>query len=131
MSTVSDKTVYLCVNDDVMPFLKWTLNQCDRGLNLKRYENADKIENMPTTGTGILIVDCPTMKGSPLINLQNLKNANPSLNVLLIAPAVINKEEAFTIIKERLVKGMLVQPFSAEVVCNYIDKIVGSRDRPV
>ena len=69
------------------------------------------------------------MKEPPLSNLQKIRSINSSLNILLIVPAVINKQEAFTIIRERLVKGMLVSPFSAEVVCSYVDKIIGSRDR--
>jgi hypothetical protein len=125
MNATNDKTVYLCVNDDVITFLKWTLNQCNSRFNVKRYENAASIENIPTTGTDILIIDCPTMKEPPLSNLQKIRSINPSLNILLIVPAVINKHEAFTIIRERLVKGMLVSPFSAEVVCSYINKIVG------
>ena len=36
---------------------------------------------------------------------------------------MIKKEEAIEIIREKLVKGMLLMPFSAEVLCNYLDKI--------
>ena len=46
-----------------------------------------------------------------------------SLKTILIVPPTIKKEEAMEIIKDKLVDGMLVQPFSAEVVWNYIDKI--------
>lgn len=124
METSNRKNLCLCVSDDIFPLLKWMLGQYKKDLNIMRLGRGSKIEEaISMAKTDILIVDCPAMAEPPHINLQKIKTANPGLNILLIVPPVINKEEALSIIRERLVKGMVVLPFSAEIVCGYLDRM--------
>jgi len=52
-----------------------------------------------------------------------MRREHADLRIIMIVPPTIKKEQAVQIISERLVEGMLVQPFSTEVLWNYLDKI--------
>jgi hypothetical protein len=118
------RTVCICINDESESFLKWSLQQYKLPLNIVRCLRNDNIsESIYPEGMNIFIVES-TMMNEPVISyLQKIRREHSSLRIILMVPPTIKKDEAIPIIGDKLVNGMLVQPFSTEVVWNYIDKI--------
>jgi DNA-binding NtrC family response regulator len=121
------KNVCVCVSKDIYQFLKWSLTQYSKDIHVIKIDDPGQISYIAASRkTDVLIVDYNTLNGHAGQDLQEIKESNPSLNILLIIPSAINKEEAMAIIKDRLVKGVIVLPFSAEVLCNYLGKLTSS-----
>jgi DNA-binding NtrC family response regulator len=117
-------TVCLCVTTDKLSFLKWTLSQYKKDLAVTSCGEANKLQNIRgIEGLDVLIIDSSSMNDAPLSYLQKIREVNPSLNILFIVAPMIKKEEVIEIIRGKFVKGMIVMPFSAEVLCNYLDKM--------
>ena len=116
--------MYICTNDDAASFIKWSLRQYRLPLHLVRCGRNDNIsEFLDPKGLNILIIESAVMNELAISYLQRMRLEQSPLKIILIVPPTIKKEEAVKIIRDKLVDGMLVQPFSTEVVWNYIDKI--------
>jgi hypothetical protein len=121
-----NKKICLYVNYETQTFLNWTIREYTHNLSVMNCRRTDTIEKvLESKNINIIFLDLPP-ENEPIVDyLRKIMDDNPSINILLIVPPTINKDEAMQVIREKLVKGILVQPFSAEVVCNYISKING------
>ncbi|HMK57332.1 MAG TPA: hypothetical protein VK448_11900 [Dissulfurispiraceae bacterium] len=117
-------TVFLCVNDDSASFIKWSLQQYRLPLKIAGCGKiGSAVQSRVTGGMNILIVEDSIMAESAISYLKRMRREHADLRIIMIVPPTIKKEQAVQIISERLVEGMLVQPFSTEVLWNYLDKI--------
>jgi|WetSurMetagenome_2_1015567.scaffolds.fasta_scaffold00518_19 hypothetical protein len=124
MADKSSKTICLYVNDEIQTFLRWSIREYTKNINIAHCRKTDKIDKvLGSKKIHILFIDLPPQNESVASYLKKIMDDNPAINILLIVPPTINRDEAMQVIRGKLVKGILVQPFSAEVVCNYINKI--------
>jgi len=124
MADDSSKTICLYVNDEIQTFLRWSIREYTKNINIAHCKKTDRIDKvLGSKKIHILLLDLPPQNEPVSAYLKKIMDDNPAINILLIVPPTIDRDEAMQVIREKLVKGILVQPFSAEVVCNYINKI--------
>jgi len=117
-------SVILCVNEDSASYIKWSLQQYRLPLKITgcaRIGGAGK--SCESKGTKVLIVESTAMAEPAISYLTKMRQEHENLKIIMIIPPTIKKEQVVQIIRERLVEGMLVQPYSTEVLWNYLDKI--------
>jgi len=124
MADESSKTICLYVNDEIQTFLRWSIREYTKNMNVAFCRKTDNIEKvLGSKKINILFIDLPPRSEPVASYLRKIMENNPAINILLIVPPTVNRDDAMQVIREKLVRGILVQPFSAEVVCNYINKI--------
>jgi hypothetical protein len=124
MAAEDSKTICLYVSDEIQTFLKWSIRQYTKNMNIAYCRKTDRLEAvLKAKDVNILFIDLPPQNEPVAPYLKKIIENNPEVNILLVVPPTINRDEAMQVIREKLVKGILVLPFSAEVVCNYINKI--------
>ncbi|MGC2064499.1 MAG: hypothetical protein WA610_16135 [Thermodesulfovibrionales bacterium] len=121
-----EKSIYLCVQKDILPSLKWILEDYQNRVQIRMINSPEKVTGaVDGRGSNVLILDADDL-GKPLLELLNeLHREEKNTNTILIIPPTASREDIMEIIKASLVKGIVVRPFTAEVVSKYIDKILG------
>ncbi|MBI5847309.1 MAG: hypothetical protein HZB31_05060 [Nitrospirae bacterium] len=124
---MSDPTVCICVQDDVMQSIKWILKDFNKDYKITTFRSTVNFENEYSPDAwDLLILDSTLSHDSITAYLEGIKDKKPGLKTILIVPPIENKEEIIAIIKEKLVQGLVIKPFTAEVLCKYLDKNPGS-----
>ncbi len=118
---MNEPAVCICVQDDIMQSLKWILKDFDKNFKISTFRSTINFENdYSPDAWDLLILDASLSHDSIKKYLEDIKNNKPGLKTILIVPPIENKEEIIAIIKDRLVQGLVIKPFTAEILCKYL-----------
>ncbi|MEW5746127.1 MAG: hypothetical protein AB1805_11905 [Nitrospirota bacterium] len=122
---MSKKAVLVCVKKDITHPISWALREFEGKINVRYVDNTRQLgmtlgdlDNCCT-----VILDSVIGEVSTLDFAKEIKNDKPSLRILLIASAGTTKEEIVGLIQSKIVSGVLIRPFTAEQVSDYIYKL--------
>ena len=117
-------TVSLCAHDDIMQSVKWLLKEFNRDLRITSFRSLESMENtFVSEEWDLLILDSAATHDSLKNSLAEIKSQKPNLKIILIVPPVANKEEIIEIIRGKMVQGLVIKPFTGEVISRYLEKI--------
>jgi len=117
-------TISLCVHEDIMPSVKWLLTEFDSAFTITSFRSFDSLEKaFKTKEWDLLILDSTTSQESIKDSLARIKDQNPNLKIILIIPPMANKEEVIEIIQGKMVQGLVIKPFTGEVMSKYLEKV--------
>ncbi len=122
---ISDKIVCLCGQENIRSLLRWILREFKKEVKVRQFDTPENLQRAVDAEeiSDVLILDVGVLKKSALEFVNELHDKRSSLKIILIVfPAA--KDEILEIIKANVVKGIIVRPFTGEVVCNYVDKLL-------
>jgi len=120
---MSNKTIYVCGEEKLLNLLKWILREFNEEVTILQSGSEEKLQLDLDKHFDILFLDSETPTKPVVEFLRDIHRRKPALKTILVVfPA--NREEVMAIIKENLVRGVVVRPFTAEVVCNYVGKLL-------
>jgi response regulator RpfG family c-di-GMP phosphodiesterase len=123
---MKEPTVCLCVQDDEVQPLKWILSGLNKEFHVTSFRSlADTERALNSRAWDLLILDADVSDRATVAVLQKLKSEKPELKTILIVPPVGSREMVLEIIQARMVNGLVVKPFTGEVVCKYVAKELG------
>ncbi len=124
---MSKKSVLVCVKKDIVHPVSWALREFEKQISVRYFDNTRQlgmvlgdVENCCT-----VILDSNIGDESTLDFAKEIKNDKPSLKILLIASSGTTKAEIVGLIQSKIVSGVLIRPFTAEQVSDYIYKLCG------
>lgn len=116
-----EPVICICVQEDLMQPLKWMLKEFNKNFKFAIFRSTVTFEEEYTPDAwDLFILDSTLSHDSIKAYLAGIKDKKPELKTILIVPPIENKEEIIGIIKEKLVQGLVIKPFSAEVLCKYL-----------
>ncbi len=108
----------------LLSLLRWTLTEFEEDVDIRHFGTLDKFYGaIESVSLDILILDSDVLKASLVQFIQGLRDRHPSLKVVLIAPPTA-KDQVMQIIRANLVKGVVLKPFTKEIICNYVGKLL-------
>lgn len=120
----SKKVIYICVQKDVLHPISWTLKEFDKYVSARVFDKIYALQKSDILEVAsVLIIDSIVANESSRDLIQELKQKRPGLRILLLASVGTTKEELIEIIKMKIVNGVLVRPFTAEQLSDYIYKL--------
>jgi DNA-binding NtrC family response regulator len=124
---MSKKTVLVYVKKDIMHPISWALREFEKQITVRYFDNAKQLNAALESDADYcgLILDSIIGDESTLDFAKELKNNKPSLKILLIASSGTTKEEIVSLIQSKTVSGVLMRPFTAEQISDYIYKLCG------
>jgi response regulator RpfG family c-di-GMP phosphodiesterase len=124
------KTISLCVHEDISHSVKWLLKEFDRNFRITAFPSFDSLESAFNTNEwDLLILDATALHGSIKESLAKIKIQKPGLKIILIISPLANKEEILAIIREKMVQGLVIKPFTGEVMSQYLEKVSNKNDQ--
>ncbi|MDQ5986112.1 MAG: hypothetical protein CSYNP_01830 [Syntrophus sp. SKADARSKE-3] len=124
---MGNKVVYICGKDQISSRLAWILKEFRRGIVLKLYETAEKLNKDLENGvlSNLLILDTAVLKRPVCEFAVEFHKQRPSLNTVLVVYPSTKKDDIMEVIKTSAVQGIIVAPFTGEIVCKYVDRLMG------
>jgi DNA-binding NtrC family response regulator len=117
-------TVSLCVHDDILLSVKWLVKEFNKDFRISTFHSLDSLEQaFNKEEWDLLILDLSASGESLRDALAAIKSKKPGLKIILIVPPAGNKEEVLEIIKEKMVQGLVIKPFTGEVLSRYLEKV--------
>jgi DNA-binding NtrC family response regulator len=117
-------TVSLCVHDDILQSVKWLLAEFNRDFSVTSFRSLESLESAYATKEwDLLILDAAASHESMRDALAKIKTQNPHLKIILIVPPGANREEILEIINGKMVQGLVIKPFTGEVISRYLEKV--------
>jgi len=128
---MKEPTISLCVQGDVLQALRWILKEFNKNLKVTQFHSLTGFESaLSTQETDLLILDAAVSEQSILTCLQKLKGERPGLKIILIVSPIGSREAVMEIIKAKMVNGLVVKPFTGEVICKYVGKELDESSAP-
>lgn len=121
------KTILVCVKKDIVHPISWALKEFEKKVAIK-YSDTTKQLGMVVGDMEdecIVILDSIIGDESTIDFAKEIKNNKPSLKILLVVSSAITKEEILNLVKSKIVSGVLLRPFTAEQVSDYVYKLCG------
>lgn len=119
-------SIYVCVQRDILLPINWSLKAFDTAVAIKQFEKIHPLQTaLENEDNGILFLDSMIASESTLTFAQELKAKKPAIKIVLVVSLGTSKEEVIEIIKLKIVNGVLLRPFSAEQVSDYVYKLCG------
>ena len=123
------KMVLVCVKKDLTHPISWALREFEGRLNVRYLDHTKQLGPVLAADAGdeccTVILDSVIDDESTLAFAKQAKENKPSLKILLIASSGTTKEEIIGLIQSKVVSGILVRPFTAEQISDYIYKLCG------
>lgn len=121
---MSARTLHICAGEATLSLLRWIVRESKTDVNVRPLDSRTKLESALDSGTlDVLITDTDVID-KPMVEFAKfLHNQYPTLKTVLIVH-LTEREAVMEIIRENLVKGVIVKPFTAEVVSNYLDRLL-------
>jgi len=117
-------TISLCVHDDLMQSVKWLLTEFNKDFSISTFRSLDSLESaFKTNNWDLLILDAAASHESLKDSLTKIKSQKPQIKIILIVPPIANKEEILEIIQGKMVQGLVIKPFTGEIMSKYLEKI--------
>jgi DNA-binding NtrC family response regulator len=122
---MNDKIVSLCGQGNIISLLRWIFKEFKKEVKIRQFDTPENLRNAVDEEeiSDLLILDVGVLKKDVLEFVLELHEKRPSLKIILIVFPT-TKDEIVKIIRANVVKGIIVRPFTGEVVCNYVDKLL-------
>jgi DNA-binding NtrC family response regulator len=118
------RTISICVHDDILQSVKWILKGFNRDFSITTFHSMNSLEvAFKTDEWDLLILDATGSHETIGNALAKIKSLKPGLKIILIIPPSAKREEVMEIIREKLVQGLVIKPFTGEVMTKYLEKI--------
>ncbi|HEX8948903.1 MAG TPA: hypothetical protein VF790_08090 [Dissulfurispiraceae bacterium] len=124
---MAKKTVLVCVKKDITHPISWALREFEGKIGIRYLDTTKQLgmvladeENCCT-----VILDSVIGDESTVGFAKGIKEDRPSLKILLIASSGTTKEELVSLIQSKIVSGVVIRPFTAEQISDYIYKLCG------
>jgi two-component SAPR family response regulator len=124
---MAKKTVLVCVKKDIVHPISWALREFEKQVGVRYFDTTKQLGMM----LGDLSDDCIIVLDSNIGNeptidfAKEIKTDKPSIKILFIVSEGAKKEELIALIQSKVVSGVLVRPFTAEQISDYIYKLCG------
>lgn len=124
---MSKKLVLVCVKRDLVHPIGWALREFESSIAVKYFDTIKQLGSVvgDIGNCCTLILDSVIGDESTVDFAKEIKGKNESLKILLIASSGTTKEELVGLIQSKVVSGVLMRPFTAEQVSDYIYKLCG------
>jgi DNA-binding NarL/FixJ family response regulator len=122
---MSKKSVAVCVQKDLVQPITWALREFDDRLSIKFFDTTrllgTALEKDPAVD--VLILDSNFFNESTADFARTTKAEVPHMKILFIVSSGTTKEEIISIVQSKVVSGVLVRPFTAGQVSDYVRKL--------
>ncbi len=124
---MSKKSVLVCVKKDLVHPIGWALREFESSVTVKYFDTTKQLGAVigDIENCCALILDSVIGDESTVDFAKEIKGNDESLKILLIASSGTTKEELVGLIQSKVVSGVLMRPFTAEQVSDYIYKLCG------
>lgn len=125
---MSKKNVMVYVKKDILHPISWSLREFDKLINVKYADTQKQIDDLlfgVELDFCIIIIDSIMNNISTHDYIKKVKEKRPDQKILLIVSEGTTKEDLLDLVKSKLITGVLVRPFTAEQLSDYIYKICG------
>jgi two-component SAPR family response regulator len=117
-------TISICVHDDIMPSVKWLLKEFDKDCSITTFHSMEILERaFKTDEWDLLILEITATNESIGDSLARIKSQKPRLKIILVVSPTAKREDVMDVIKGKLVQGLVIKPFTGEVMTKYLEKI--------
>jgi response regulator RpfG family c-di-GMP phosphodiesterase len=108
-----------------MQSVKWLLSEFDKNLVITTFRSFDNLESSFNTNKewDLLILDSNALQESIKESLAKIKNQKPHFKIILIILPIMNRDEILEIIDGKMVQGIVIKPFTGEVMSGYLEKV--------
>ena len=122
---MAKKSILVCVKKDLTHPISWALREFEGKVSVRYLDTTKQL------GTALgdedncctVILDSTIGDESTLDFAKQVKEEKSALKILLIVSSGTTKEELVGIIQSKVVSGVLIRPFTAEQVSDYIYKL--------
>lgn len=124
---MAKRFVLVCVKKDIVHPISWALREFEKLINVRYFDTTRQLGMVigDIENCCAVILDSVIGNESTLEFAKEIKHDKPSLKILLIASSGTTKEEIVGLIQSKTVSGVLIRPFTAEQVSDYIYKLCG------
>lgn len=124
---MAKRSVLVCVKKDIVHPISWALREFEKLINIRYFDTTRQLGMVigDVENCCAVILDSIIGDESTLEFAKEIKHDKPSLKILLIASSGTTKEEIVDLIQSKTVSGVLIRPFTAEQVSDYIYKLCG------
>lgn len=121
------KNILVCVKKDILHPISWALREFEKMITVKYVDNTKQIDDLFVVGIDfcVLIIDSTIQDKSTFEYIKSFKDKYKQQRVLFIVSEGTKKEDIVELIKSRIISGVLIRPFTAEQISDYIYKLCG------
>jgi len=120
------KPIYICVQKDIVYPINWILKDFERQVVPRHFDSVSEVHKaLEKEECEVLLLDSIITDRSTLDLAREVKDSKASVKILLVVSIGTTKEEVMDIIKSRYVNGILLRPFTATQVSEYIYRLTG------
>ena len=125
MPITDGRTVCICGRENtLLSLLKWILGEFKEIGSIRQFDIPEKFQRALESETfDLLIVDAEMVGGPVLQFVKGLRESKPLLRTILIMSPKAG-DEIMEIIRASLAEGVIIKPFTKEVVSNYVEKLL-------
>jgi DNA-binding NarL/FixJ family response regulator len=125
MSIMDGRIVCLCGRENtLLSLLKWILGEFKEINTIRQVGIIENLQRTLESETfDLLIVDTEMVGGSSFQFVKGLRESRPLLRTILLVPPTAG-DEVMEIIRAHLAEGIVIKPFTKEVVSNYVEKLL-------
>ena len=120
---MDEKIINICGKERTLSLLRYILEQYEKDVPIRQYDSDSKLQEDLRSLSGILILDDDVVKKPILKFMDELHEKTPLLKTILIV-APTKKDEVLSIIRASLVRGLIVKPFSGELICKNVERLL-------
>jgi DNA-binding NarL/FixJ family response regulator len=118
------KTIAAYVGKDTIPSISWVLRDFQKIIEIKYTRSTrELIDILPTIQCSLVILDSFFNNISNVEATREIKAASKDTRILLIATDEISKETMVELIAAKVIDGIILKPFTAEILGNNIYKL--------
>jgi DNA-binding NtrC family response regulator len=124
---MAKKSVLVCVKKDIVHPISWALREFEKQIIVRYFDTTKQLGMVlgDVDNCCAVILDSNIGDESTIDFAKEIKNDKPSLKILIIVSSGTTKEEIVGLIQSKIVSGVLIRPFTAEQVSDYIYKLCG------
>lgn len=124
---MAKKTVVVCVKKDITHPISFALREFEGKISVRYVDNTRQLGMVlgDLESCCTVILDSVIGEVSTVDFAKEVKGEKPGLRFLLVVSAGTGKEEVVSLIQSKVVSGVLIRPFTAEQVSDYIYKLCG------
>ncbi len=122
---MTKKSILVCVKKDIVHPISWALREFEKQISVRYLDTTKQLGMVlgDVENCCAVILDSVIGDESTIDFLKEIKNDKPSLKILFIASSGTAKEEIVGLIQSKILSGVLVRPFTAEQISDYIYKL--------
>ena len=118
------KTITACVGKDTIPSISWVLKDFQKIIEI-RYTRTTRelIDLLPSIQCNLVILDSFFNNILNVEATKEIKAVSKDTRILLIATDEVSKETLVELIAAKAIDGVILKPFTAEILANNIYKL--------